>query len=100
MHARWGDLQGANALDVKWTELKQRPYLWAIIHESARIARHEDSVYASKSRVKDKNIREEYDDGSVECFIPRVIPLGMTSMINHKNEKLFPKPDDDKPNFK
>lgn len=85
------DLEGLNPSNLRWTELEQRPYLWAVIHEalrmmpgishrSARIARNEDLVYKSR-------------DGSVEWFIPRGTPIGMTSMINHWDKELFPNPD-------
>ncbi|CAP71741.1 uncharacterized protein PODANS_6_6940 [Podospora anserina S mat+] len=90
-----------------WAELEQRPYLWAIVHESlrmmpgvshrsARIARTEDLVYRTR-------------DGKTEWVIPRGTPIGMTSMINHFNEELFPNPHsfsperwliDGKPNYK
>ncbi|KAI0482609.1 benzoate 4-monooxygenase cytochrome P450 [Xylariaceae sp. FL0804] len=84
-------LQGVDPDKLKWTELEQIPYLWALIHESlrmmpgvshrsARIARDEDLVYRS-------------EDGRVEMVIPRGTPIGMTSMINHWNEALFPEPD-------
>ena len=78
--------------DLKWNDLEQRPYLWAVIHESlrmmpgvshrsARIARTEDLAYKSQ-------------DGKVTWVIPRGTPIGMTSMINHWDEGLFPDPDD------
>ncbi|ROT42644.1 cytochrome P450 [Sodiomyces alkalinus F11] len=100
------DLQGLDPTHLKWTELEQRPYLWAVIHESlrmmpgvahrsARIAREEDLVYKSR-------------DGKTEWVIPRGTPIGMTPMINHWNTELFPNPDefiperwlvDGKPNY-
>lgn len=89
------DMQGLNPSNLKWTDLEQRPYLWAVIHEalrmmpgvshrSARIARDEDLVYKSR-------------DGSVEFVIPRGTPIGMTSMINHWDKELFPDPDEFNP---
>ncbi|KAK1732034.1 hypothetical protein CTAM01_12799 [Colletotrichum tamarilloi] len=100
-------LHGLNPSNLKWTELEQKPYLWAVIHESlrmmpgvshrsARIAREEDLVYRTR-------------DGKKEWLIPRGTPVGMTSMINHWNEELFPNPGefiperwliDGKPNYK
>ncbi|XXG96814.1 Mitochondrial succinate-fumarate transporter [Hypoxylon texense] len=85
-------LEGVDPLNLKWTDLEQRPYLWAVIHEalrltpgvshrSARIARTEDLIYKSK-------------DESVQWVIPRGTPIGMTSVINHSNEELFPNPDE------
>ncbi|KAK4651943.1 hypothetical protein QC762_606940 [Podospora pseudocomata] len=101
------DLQGLTPTNIKWAELEQRPYLWAIVHESlrmmpgvshrsARIARTEDLVYRTR-------------DGKTEWVIPRGTPIGMTSMINHFDEELFPNPHsfsperwliDGKPNYK
>ena len=83
-------LKGADPLNLKWTDLEQRPYLWAVIHESlrlmpglahrsSRIARDEDLVYTS-------------EDGKVEWVIPRGTPVSMTSMIQHTHEGLFPDP--------
>ncbi|KAK0726433.1 cytochrome P450 [Apiosordaria backusii] len=101
------DLKGLTPSTLKWAELEQRPYLWAVIHESlrmmpgvshrsARIARTEDLVYRTQ-------------DAKTEWVIPRGTPIGMTSMINHFNEELFPNPHafiperwlvDGKPNYK
>lgn len=86
------ELQGLSPSNLKWTELEQRSYLWAMIHEglrmmpgvsqrSTRIARDEDLVYKSR-------------DGSVNWVIPRGTPISMTSMINHWDKELFPDPDE------
>ncbi|KAE9971945.1 hypothetical protein BLS_004231 [Venturia inaequalis] len=86
------DLEGMNAQNLKWVELEKRPYFWAILqeclrmmpgvsHRSARAAPQEDLVYKSQ-------------DGKTEFVIPRNTPIGMTSMINHWNEVLFPNPDE------
>lgn len=77
-------------LRLRWTDLEQKPYLWAIIHEalrlmpgisqrSARIAREEELVYSSK-------------DGQIRWVVPRGTPIGMSSIIQHSNEELFPNP--------
>ncbi|KAF4960058.1 hypothetical protein FSARC_10553 [Fusarium sarcochroum] len=101
------DLEGLDKDNLKWTDLEQRSYLWAVIHEalrvmpgvshrSARIAREEDLIYKSR-------------DGNIEWFIPRGTPIGMTSMINHWDKEIFPNPDEfiperwlenGKPNYK
>ena len=86
------DLDGLTPANIKWTELEQRPYMWAVVHEalrmmpgvshrSARIAPAEDLVYKSR-------------DGKTEYVITRGTPIGMTSMINHWDTGLFPNPDD------
>ncbi|KAK3387782.1 cytochrome P450 monooxygenase-like protein [Podospora didyma] len=84
------DLEGITPWNLKWTELEQRPYMWALIqealrmmpgvsHRAARIARDEDLAYTSQ-------------DGKVQYVIPRGTPIGMTSMINHWDKNLFPNP--------
>lgn len=55
-----------------------------VSHRSARIAREEDLVYTSTN-------------GKVRWIIPRGTPIGMTSMINHYDETLFPQPDEFSP---
>jgi len=85
------DLEGLTPETIKWAELEQRPYMWAVIqealrmtpgvtHRSARIARGEDLVYKSR-------------DGKTQWVVPKGTPIGMTSMINHWDEELFPEPD-------
>lgn len=77
---------------MKWVELEKVPFFWAVLqeclrmmpgvsHRSARIAREEDLHYTSA-------------DGRADWVIPRGTPIGMTSMINHWDKKLFPNPDD------
>jgi len=89
------DLQGLTPATLRWTELEQRPYMWALIqeslrmmpgvsHRSARIAREEDLLYKS-------------EDGKTEWVIPRGTPIGMTSVINHWDKGLFPNPDEFNP---
>lgn len=84
------ELSGLDPLRLKWTELEQKPYLWAIIHEALRLmpgvsqrlprrAREEDLVYSSK-------------DGQIRWTIPRNTPIGMSPQIQHHNEELFPSP--------
>lgn len=88
-------LEGIDGSNLHWSELEQRPYFWALIqetlrftpgisHRSARIARNEDLFYKSR-------------DGKVEWVIPRGVPIGMTSVINHFNAELFPEPHEFKP---
>ncbi|CAN8099684.1 unnamed protein product [Discula destructiva] len=85
------DLQGIDVVKMKWTELEQRPYLWAVIHEalrlmpgvssrSSRIAPTEDLVYTSQ-------------DGTVRWIVPKGTPISMTPIIQHSNKELFPQPE-------
>lgn len=55
-----------------------------VSHRSARTAREEDLRYRSS-------------DGKTEWLIPRGTPIGMTSMINHWDEDMFPDPDEFRP---
>jgi cytochrome P450 len=90
-------LQGVDPSNLHWTDLEQRPYFWAVIHESlrimpggshrsARIARYEELFYQSQ-------------DGTVEWVIPQGTPIRMSAMINHFNEELFPDPQEFKPEW-
>ncbi|KAI1393077.1 benzoate 4-monooxygenase cytochrome P450 [Hypoxylon trugodes] len=85
-------LRGVDPLNLKWTDLEQRPYLWAVIQEAvrltpgisqrvARIARTEDLIYQSR-------------DGRVKWVIPRGTPIGMTTVINHSDPEIFPEPEE------
>jgi len=78
-----------DAQHLRYNELKKCPYFVAVIreclrmqpgvsHRSARISRTEDLIYKSL-------------DGTV--VIPSGTPIGMSPMINHWNERLFPNPD-------
>lgn len=84
------DLEGIDPLNLKWVDLESRPYIWAVVHESLRlmpgvsqrsprIAPEEDLIYTS-------------EDGKVTWAIPRGTPISMTSIIQHSNEDVFPKP--------
>lgn len=52
-----------------------------VSHRSARIARDEDLVYSTP-------------DQQEQWVIPRGTPIGMTSMINHYDSVLFPRPEE------
>ncbi|MBE3045721.1 cytochrome P450, partial [Candidatus Bathyarchaeota archaeon] len=58
------DLESIDFANLKWTELEQRPYMWAIIHESlrmmpgvshrsARTAPEEDLVFKQRDGKKE-----------------------------------------------
>lgn len=83
---------GITVQNMKWVELEKSPYFWAVLqeclrmmpgvsHRSARIAPNEDLHYKSANE-------------KIQWTIPRGTPIGMTSMINHWNKDLFPKPDE------
>lgn len=102
------DLSGLNADVIAWLDLEKRPYLWAIMHECLRMMPGVSHRSARTAREEDLHYRSM--DGKIEYVIPRGTAIGMTSMINHWNEELFPNPDafvperflkeDGKPNYR
>lgn len=79
----------------KWTTLEKIPYFWAIIHECLRMM---PGVSHRSARIApDEDLHYRSADGTFEYVVPRGTPIGMTSMINHWNEELFPAPDEFKP---
>lgn len=88
-------LQGVDPMSPKWTDLEQRPYMWALIHEALRVMPGVTHRSARIARVE--NLMYKSQDGKVEHVIPKGTPIGMSSMLNHFNEDLFPDPDEFKP---
>jgi cytochrome P450 len=80
----------------KWVELEKLPYLGAVIHEglrlsyglagrTARIAPGEDLVYRG-TWVPNASSTLEH----VEYFIPRGYAIGMSAVITHHDEEIYP----------
>ncbi|KAI4603817.1 hypothetical protein KJ359_003637 [Pestalotiopsis sp. 9143b] len=88
-------LQGVDPMSPKWTDLEQRPYLWAVVHEALRVMPGVTHRSARIARVE--NLMYKSQNGKVEHVIPKGTPIGMSSMINHFNEDLFPDPNEFKP---
>ncbi|KAF2827408.1 cytochrome P450 monooxygenase-like protein [Ophiobolus disseminans] len=86
------ELSGLTPETVKWIELEKRPYLWGILQECLRMVPGVSQRSARIAREEDLHYRSE--DGESDWVIPRGTPIGMTSMINHWNTKLFPEPDE------
>jgi cytochrome P450 len=85
-------LQGADPANLKWTDLEQRPYVWAVIHESLRMM---PGVSHRSARIApEEELFYKSQDGKTEWVIPRGTPIGMTSMMNHFDEALFPEPNE------
>ncbi|KAI0016878.1 cytochrome P450 [Xylariomycetidae sp. FL0641] len=83
-----GSLQGVDPMNPKWTELEQRPLLWAIIHEALR-------HYPGLSHRLPRMAREEelvYDRGDYHYVIPKNTPIGMSPILHNHNPELFPDP--------
>lgn len=81
----------------KWSTLEQLPYLSAVLLEAIRlsygvatrlprIAPDETLIYEGKFRNK-----------SLQHIIPPGTAIGMSSVIMHANEDIFPDPDEFRP---
>ncbi|KAI1415600.1 cytochrome P450 [Hypoxylon sp. FL1857] len=79
-----------------WTTLEQLPYLGAVVQEglrlsygvpgrTARVATEEDLVYRGQWTP-----RGGAESVKVECVIPRGFAAGMSNMMTHHNEAIFP----------
>ncbi|KAH9906691.1 putative cytochrome P450 [Xylariomycetidae sp. FL2044] len=86
------ELAGVDAHALSWTALEQNAYLWAVINEglrltygisgrTPRIARNEDLVYRKAAAAEDR---------SYHYRVPRGTPIGMSAVIQHHNEEVFP----------
>lgn len=64
-------------------ELEQLPYLTAILMEGMRLS---PAIATRAARITDKDLF--YDDWR----IPAGTPVGMTTLLMHTNEKLYPNP--------
>jgi len=82
-----------------WAELKQRPYLNAVIYEALRIGcgggvgrlsrmAHEPMIYQSVPSDTEK---------SYEYIIPPGHPIGIDAYTIHYNPQIFPEPEEFKP---
>lgn len=88
-------LQDVNPAKPDWKDLEKRPYVWTVIHEALRMM---PGVSHRSARIaRDENLVYTTADGKKQWFIPRGTPIGMTSMINHYNENLFPQPEESSP---
>lgn len=89
------DLQGLDPKNLRWTELEQRPYLWAIIQESLRLL--PGLAHRSSRIARDEDLLYRSEDGTMQCIIPKGTPMSMTPVLLHYNEKVFPEPRSFKP---
>ncbi|EXL73801.1 hypothetical protein FOPG_10997 [Fusarium oxysporum f. sp. conglutinans race 2 54008] len=85
------DLEGIDPNNLKWAQLEQRPYLWALVQESLR---HQPGAAARSARIaREEELFYKSQDGKTQFVIPRGTPVSMTAMINHWDTRLFPDPD-------
>ncbi|RAL08788.1 cytochrome P450 [Aspergillus homomorphus CBS 101889] len=84
------ELDENNAINLSWVELEKLPYLRAVIAEGlrlsygvtprlARIAPDERLIYCGRFQGRD-----------LTYAIPPGTPMGMSTVINHHNEDVFP----------
>lgn len=88
------DVAPLNPDTIKWTELEQKPYMWAVVHEALRMMPGVSHRSARVARTEDLVFRDKSNGSNKEWVIPRGTPVGMTSMIQHWDEELFPCPDE------
>ncbi|KAK7962198.1 uncharacterized protein PG986_003023 [Apiospora aurea] len=73
------ELSGADPKNLKWSTLEQPSYLYGIIHEA---------VYPREPRIARDEVLT-YQKGKSNYGIPKGIPVGMSSVIQHR-EEIFP----------
>ncbi|KAK5994061.1 Cytochrome P450 monooxygenase sdnE [Cladobotryum mycophilum] len=73
-----------------WAALEKLPYLGAVIHEGLRLSY---GLATRTSRVptnEDLVYRGEWNSGKLEYFIPRGYAIGMSAVITHHDEGIYP----------
>ncbi|KAI9648460.1 hypothetical protein NHQ30_003094 [Ciborinia camelliae] len=87
------ELQDADAINLSWFALEKLPYLSAIITESLRLSY---GVTARTPRIApNENLiyRGQFHGRKIQFVIPSGTPMGMSTVINHHNEDVFPDSD-------
>ncbi|PWY85933.1 cytochrome P450 [Aspergillus heteromorphus CBS 117.55] len=69
-----------------WTNLERLPYLWAVVHEGLRLS-YGVSIRMARI-VPDEDLVYRGENG--EYAIPRGFAVGMSPVITHHNEDIFP----------
>lgn len=73
-----------------WSTLENLPYLSAVVHEALRLS------YGLATRLQRSSPIEpmfyESSDSKIRYKIPPGAPVGMTSVLIHANEEIFPEP--------
>ncbi|KAK8080844.1 cytochrome P450 monooxygenase aflU [Apiospora hydei] len=84
-----GELDSLVATDpkaLKWNTLERSPYLYGVIYEALRL------TYGVSTR-NPRIARDEdlvYQKGSYNYVIPKGTPIGMSSVMQHHDEAVFP----------
>lgn len=73
-----------------WTVLEKLPYLGAVINEGLRLSYGVSSRTARIPTQEDLLYRGEFNKKPVELVIPRGYAIGMSAVITHHDEDIFP----------
>ncbi|KAF7858483.1 hypothetical protein EAF04_009083 [Stromatinia cepivora] len=87
------ELRDADAINLPWFALEKLPYLNATITEALRLSY---GVTARAPRIApDENLiyRGQFHGRKIQFIIPSGTPMGMSNVINHHNEDVFPDSD-------
>jgi cytochrome P450 len=77
----------------RWAVLEQLPYLSGVILESIRLSYGVSTRLARLAPDKALIYEGGSKDHSYKYVIPKGTPIGMTSVIMHANESIFPQAD-------
>ena len=77
----------------KWSELEKLPYFGAVITEAIRLSYGVATRLARIAPDDAMHYSGVWNDESVELTIPPGTPVGMTNVLIHANETIFPKAD-------
>lgn len=73
-----------------WTTLEHLPYLGAVIQEGLRLSYGVSARTARIATEENLVYRGEWNRKSVQYVIPRGYAIGMSAVITHHDERLFP----------
>ena len=76
---------GSFPADLDWVKLQQLPYLTGVLHEGLRLS---PALASRMARVAPD--RDLFYD---QWRIPKGTPVGMTTILMHYDEKLYPEPE-------
>ncbi|ROV92811.1 hypothetical protein VPNG_09114 [Cytospora leucostoma] len=74
-----------------WTVLEKLPYLSAVIQESLRLSYGVSARTARVATQEDLVYQGEWDKKPIRYVIPRGYAIGMSAVITHHDENIFPR---------
>ncbi|KAF3396164.1 Trichodiene oxygenase [Penicillium rolfsii] len=84
------ELQDADALNLPWFALEKLPYLNAVVTEALRLSYGVSTRLPRIAPNENLFYHGEFQGRKVEYAIPPGTPMGMSTVINHHNEDVFP----------